>query len=108
MLAMKHGSLFAIFTLLILTVDLTQAYAAVITVGGNPTDIAFDSHLNEVFVSDYDSGSGNTVSVISDATNKVVATIIVGSGPYGIAFDSNQRKIFVANNVSSTVSVLSG
>jgi len=97
-----------IFTLLILTVGLSQAYAAVITLGGNPTDIAFDSHLNEVFVSDYDSGSGNTVSVISDASNKVVATIIVGSGPYGIAFDSSEREIFVANNVSSTLSVLSG
>ena len=82
-----------IFTLLILTVGLSQAYAAVITLGGNPTDIAFDSHLNEVFVSDYDSGSGNTVSVISDASNKVVATIIVGSGPYGIAFDSSERDL---------------
>ena len=103
---MRHVSLFAIFTLLTLTLNLT--HATTITIGSNPTDVAFDSHLNEVFVSDYHSGIGNTVSVISDATNKVIATITVGSAPYGLAFDSNKREVFVANNLSGTVSVVSG
>jgi YVTN family beta-propeller protein len=61
-----------------------------------------------MFVSDYDSGSGNTVSVISDATSKVTATITVGRGPAGIAFDPRLNEVFVANNVSGTVSVVSG
>ena len=88
--------------------DATNIVTASITVGSNPANVAFDSHLNEVFVSDYDSGSGNTVSVVSDTTNSVTATIIVGSAPYGLAFDSNKREVFVANNVSGTVSVVSG
>ena len=104
----KQASLFAIFILLTLTLTLNHAYATTISVGGNPTDVVYDSHLNEIFVSNYDSGSGNTVSVIPDATNTVTETITVGSGPYGGAFDSNKREVFVANNVSGTVSVVSG
>ena len=104
----KQVSLFAIFILLILTLTLNHAYATTIAVGSNPTDVTFDSPLNEIFVSNYDSGSGNTVSVISDATNTVTEIITVGSGPAGIAFDSNKGEVFVANNVSGTVSVVSG
>jgi len=104
---MRHVSLFTIF-LLTLTLPLNYANAATITIGSNPTEVAFDSHLNEVFASNHDSGRGNTVSVISDATNKVTATITVGSGPAGIAFDSHLNEVFVANNVSGTVSVVSG
>jgi DNA-binding beta-propeller fold protein YncE len=104
----KQASLFAVFILLTLTLTLNHAYATTIPVGSNPTEVAFDSHLNEVFVSNYDSGSGNTVSVISDSTNILTGLIIVGSGPYGVAFDSNKGEVFVANNVSGTVSVVSG
>jgi len=105
---MKQVSLFAIFILLTLTLTLSHAYATTIAVGSHPTEVVFDSHLNEIFVSNYDSGSGNTVSVISDATNILTETITVGRGPYGVAFDSNKEEVFVANNVSGTVSVVSG
>lgn len=107
-LDMRHVSLFTIFILLTLTVALNHAYAMTIAISSRPTDLAYDSHLNEVFVSNYDSGAGNTVSVISDATNTVTATIIVGNGPYGLAFDSNKKEVFVADNLSGTVSVVPG
>src|SRR5208282_4121157 len=103
----KKVSLFAIFILLTLTLTLNHAYATSIAVGRNPTEVVFDSHLNEVFVSNYDSGSGNTVSVISDATNQVTATISVGNAPVGVAFDSHLNEIFVSNFRSNTVSVVS-
>jgi YVTN family beta-propeller protein len=101
----KQVSLFATFILLTLTLTLNHAYATTIAVGSHPTEVAFDSYLDEIFVSNFRS---NTVSVISDATNRVIANISVGSYPHGVAFDSNMREVFVANNVSGTISVLSG
>jgi len=101
----KQVSLFAIFILLTLTLTLNHAYATTIPVGTHPTEVAYDPHVNEIFVSNFRS---NTVSVISDTTNKITATINVGSYPHGVAFDSNKGEVFVANNVSGTISMLPG
>jgi len=53
---------------------LTQACATTITVGTSPEAVAFDSHLDEIFVANYGASPG-TVSVISDKTNTVTKTI---------------------------------
>ena len=50
---MKHVGLFAIFILLTLTLSLNRAYATTLTVGSNPFGVAFDSHLNEVFIANF-------------------------------------------------------
>jgi len=86
--------------------DATNNVTGTIPSGTNLANVAFDSHLNDMFVCNYDSGSGNTVSAISDATDTVVKTITVGSGPYGVAFDPHLNEVFVSNNVSGTVSVI--
>jgi YVTN family beta-propeller protein len=85
--------------------DATDAVIARITVERGPVGVAFDSHTDEVVVTN--SGSG-TVSLISDATNKVIGTITVGSDPLGVAFDSHKNEIFVANSGSGTVAAFVG
>jgi YVTN family beta-propeller protein len=110
---LREVSLLTVFILLTLTLTINRAYAApmTITVGSGPEDIAFDSNLNELFVTN---NGANTVSVISDATDKVVATITVGTAPFGIAFDPNNNEVYVANfgpgvpiGTGTTVSVIS-
>ena len=61
-LDLKKGSLFLLFILLALSLSLNHAYALTITVGSGPVGVAYDPHLNEIFVTN--SGS-NTVSVVS-------------------------------------------
>jgi DNA-binding beta-propeller fold protein YncE len=98
-LDMKHVSLFAIFILLTLTLTLNFAYATTITVGSEPYGVAFDSHLNEVFVTTW--AIPGTVSVIPDSgsmANTVSPTIPVGRNPHAVAFASNKKEVFVANN----------
>jgi len=91
-LNLKHVNLFFLFILLTLTLSINHAYATTIPVGSGPIGVAFDSNLNEIFVTN---SRSNTVSVISDAANRVTATIIVGSRPEnslaGVAFDSNMN-----------------
>jgi hypothetical protein len=59
---LKHVSFF-LSILLTLTLTINWAYATSITVGTYPEAMAFDSHLNEIFVSSYN--SPGTVSVLS-------------------------------------------
>jgi YVTN family beta-propeller protein len=73
-----------------------------ITVGENPSCIAYDSGKSEIFVANW-----NSVSVISDSTNTVVATVPVGISSGGVAYDSGKGEIFVTNSGDNTVSVIS-
>jgi DNA-binding beta-propeller fold protein YncE len=96
---LKQVTRFSLF-LLTLTLILTRAYATTITVRSGPGAIAFDSHKNEIFVS-----NGAGVSVISDATNKVIAAITVSGGDVG--FDPHLNEVFFTKVASNTVSVIS-
>ena len=51
--------------------------------------------------------SGDTLSVISEATGQVVRTITVGSGPDAIAVVPTPESIWVANKNDGTVTVIS-
>jgi len=75
-----------------------------IGVGTYPANLAYDSGLGEIFVTN--TGSNN-VTVLSDSTHAILATIAVGSYPLGIAYDSGFGEIFVANLASGNVSVIS-
>jgi len=75
-----------------------------VTVGSEPTGVAYDSGKGEIFVTNYES---NTVSVISDSNNQVVSTVAVGVRPDRIAYDSGKGEIFVTNQYDNTVSVIS-
>ncbi|HTY74566.1 MAG TPA: YncE family protein [Candidatus Nanoarchaeia archaeon] len=77
---------------------------ATITVGNEPTGMAYDSAKGEIFVVNH---AQNSVSVVSDGTNAVVSTISVGSGPYKVVYDSSKGEVFVVNEVANTVSVIS-
>src|ERR1017187_7674257 len=82
----KTPALVLLSALFLLTVFLplsAHAQPAVITVGTQPSGIAYDSAMGELFVANYGS---NTVSVISDSTNTVVANVSVRS-PLGVAYD---------------------
>jgi YVTN family beta-propeller protein len=83
---------------------------ATVPVGGEPSNLAFDSTNGDVYVT---SVGGNTVSVISGQTNTVVGNPIpVGLGPVGIAFDSANGNLYVTNIgaflMQGTVAVISG
>ena len=82
----------------------TNAFAASITVGNNPTGIAVSPNGGSVYVTNNASG---TVSVFAaDNVNPAVANITVGSGPYSVAFTPNGASAYVVNQVSNTVSVI--
>jgi YVTN family beta-propeller protein len=89
--------------------DSTNAVVANVTVGENPSSIAYDSGKREIFVANQGPG---TVSVISDINNTVVATInLKGNpnygGPTDIVYDSGKGEIFVNDYFSGVISIIS-
>jgi YVTN family beta-propeller protein len=74
--------------------DSTNEIVQTISVGLDPSALAYDSGMGEVYIANFDS---NTVSVVNDTTNKVTANISVGLGPDAVAYDPEQQEIFVAN-----------
>jgi YVTN family beta-propeller protein len=67
-------------------IDLTTATAtASISVGRDPSSLAFNSDSNLVYVANH---GDNTISVIDARTVSVVNTIQVGDGPISVAYDS--------------------
>ncbi len=79
-----------------------------IGVGSDPRGMGYDPQTGQVFVSNYGLGSGNTVTVISDATDSVYATLTVGTGPDGITYDSGTGDLYLSNFQANTVTVLAG
>lgn len=80
-----------------------QTITGTVAVGVAPTNIAYDSGTNEIYVSN---NGDNTVSVISVATHNVTSTITVGNTPVNLIYDSGNHKIYVANNGDGTISVI--
>ena len=72
-------------------------------VGDNPTGMAVNPRLNEVYVVNSRSG---TVSVLDAEGIRVIATIGVQRTPYFISVDAAGRRAYVANAGSNSVSVL--
>jgi uncharacterized repeat protein (TIGR01451 family) len=84
---------------------------ATVTVGTGPFEIGVNPTTNRVYVVNYGSGGGNTVSVIDGSNNTTVATVTVGSGPVGVGVNPNTNLVYASNYnscSSSTVSVISG
>jgi YVTN family beta-propeller protein len=80
----------------------TDALVTVISLPEQPFGIAYDSHTDQVFVSD----SSGTVSVIDVQTLQVVRMIQVPSGWYGVLFDPDTNEVYVSNADNGTVSVI--
>ena len=95
--------LLSLFLLSAFSPSLAHAQPSTITVGTEPSGIAYDSVKGELFVANYNSGS---VSVISDSTNTVVANVSVRS-PLGVTYDSAKGEVWVVNEFGSAVSVIS-
>lgn len=74
-----------------------------IRVGADPTGLAVNPRLNEVYVVNTQSGS---ISVLNAETNRVVATIPVHSQPYFISVEATGHRAYVANSASNIVSVI--
>ncbi|MSY34723.1 MAG: hypothetical protein F2731_06635, partial [Actinobacteria bacterium] len=74
-----------------------------ITVGSGPFNVAVSPDGSSVWVTNYGTGSGTTVSRIDTATN-AVTSITVGSGPYNIAVSPDGSSVWVTNYGSGTVS----
>ena len=74
-----------------------------IRVGADPTGLAVNPRLNEVYVVNTQSGS---ISVINAETNQVVATIPVHRQPYFISVEATGHRAYVANSASNIVSVI--
>jgi YVTN family beta-propeller protein len=75
----------------------------VIPVGDDPSGLAINPRLREVYV--VNSASG-TVSVINALTNTVAATIHLRGRPYFIDVDAQGRRAYVADSKSNNVSIL--
>jgi YVTN family beta-propeller protein len=74
-----------------------------ITVGKNPTAVAYDPATAKIFVTNYGS---STVSVISGTT--VVKTISIGKDPETILYDAKNTLLYAVNTGSDNVSVING
>lgn len=75
------------------------------TGGFHPNQIAFNSAVQRLFVTQRDS---NDVSAMDPDTLNVIAKYPVGEQPWGIAADPVSGAVYVANWGSSSISVLSG
>ena len=76
-------------------------------VGQNPSGLAVNPRLNEVYVvNTHPAAQSGSVSVIDANTNRVAATIPVHRLPYMIAVDPTGHRAYVPNSGSNTVSVL--
>ncbi|MBI4670877.1 MAG: YncE family protein [Chloroflexi bacterium] len=75
------------------------------TGGFHPNQIAFNSAVQRLFVTQRDS---NDVSAIDPNTLNVIAKYPVGKQPWGIAADPVSGQVYVANWGSSSISVLGG
>jgi len=75
----------------------------VLQVGRNPTGMAANPVLNEVYAVNTDSDS---VSVIDTANNQVAATIGVHHKPYLIEVAPDGKRAYVPNSGSNTISVI--
>lgn len=74
--------------------------------GNGPSEVAYDSADQRVFVTNYCS---NSVTVVDAANNSIVRlSLPVGSEPYGIAYDSSNDTVWVANENSQNLTVLNG
>ncbi len=76
-------------------------------VGDFPRDIDIDPILNNLYVSNYESG---TVSVIDSENMIVKDTILINdqSNPTKIVVDSNRHLVFVSDKISGTITVIDG
>jgi YVTN family beta-propeller protein len=89
--------------------DSNYKVLANVTVGQNPSSIAYDSALHEIYVTNQGAG---TVSVISDKSNSVVATIDLNAnanhgGISNIVYDSGKGEMFVSSYTYGGVIVIS-
>jgi YVTN family beta-propeller protein len=75
-----------------------------ISVGSEPSELAFDPNTLRMYVTNFGS---NSVIVIDTQNLKVLSTIAVGVQPIGITFSPHLGLLYVANSGSNTVSILS-
>jgi len=94
------------------TTDASPKVIATVEVGNDPSEVAVSPLTGAAYVVSDGNHLGNLVTVINGETNKVAAVIPdhVGSfdGPGGIAISPKTGTVYVANDISSTVSVISG
>ncbi|MCI4364446.1 MAG: YncE family protein [Thermoplasmata archaeon] len=82
------------------------SFVATVPVGDGPSQVAYDSADDRVFVTNYCS---NSVTVIDPTNDSILrASIPVGSEPYGVAYDSLNDTIWIANYNSRNLTVLNG
>lgn len=77
-------------------------------VGDFPRDVDFDPILNNLYVSNYDSGS---ISVIDSVNMIVKDTISINGGnsnPTQIVVDSNRHLVFVSDKISGVLTIIDG
>jgi len=76
-------------------------------VGDFPRDIDIDPILNNLYVTNYESG---TVSVIDSQNMILKDTIFINdqSNPTKIVVDSNRHLVFVSDKISGTITVIDG
>lgn len=78
---------------------------AAAAVGSSPSDLAFDSTSDYMYVANLNS---NNVTVVDTFDNLQIANLSVGSLPHHLGWDPASDEIFVPNYGSGTISVISG
>ena len=81
----------------------SNAVAATVSTGTNPSGIAAHPYGTQVITANYGS---NNVTIISTATNAVLATTAVGTQPAQVVYSLTGDKAYVLNSGSANVSVI--
>jgi YVTN family beta-propeller protein len=93
-------------TLTVLDPTSHPGFLSSIPVADGPSEIAYDSTDQRLFVTDYCSDS---VSVVNATDDSVVRLAIpVGESPFGVAWDPSSDCVYVANQHSQNITVING
>jgi YVTN family beta-propeller protein len=88
-------------------IDGASKNATTVATGAGPAAVAVNTVTNKIYVANFGSGSGNTVTVVDGATNNTTS-VTVGTGPCAVGINPNTNQIYVANYYSNTVTVIDG
>jgi YVTN family beta-propeller protein len=93
-------------TLTVLDPTSRPAFESSIPVADGPSEIAYDSTDQRLFVTDYCSDS---VSVVNATDNSVLRLAIpVGDSPFGVVWDPSSDCVYVANEYTQNITVING
>ena len=87
---------------------MTNTLVTQIVVGDGPITGIYDPADGDIYVPNFEQGSGTNLSIIDAATNTVIATISGLDSPYTPAYDPVNQEVYVPNAGGDNLTILKG